>query len=116
MKALRSFDDGSGALLYAGGDFSITILSGDALEVAIWDGAAWDRQGTISEAVGAGVLALGSFNHPRDAFDSTIYAGGAFVIDAQSQAVAHILPEPGVFAVQLAALLGIAALRRFQQA
>ena len=51
----------------------------------------------------------------RALIDFTIYAAGSFVMDAQSQAVAQILPEPGEVALQLAGLLGVGVLRRLRQ-
>jgi len=65
------FDDGTGAAVYAGGDFT---LAGDVVanRIAKWDGRAWS-------ALGAGmndrVFAVNAFD---DGSDGCLYAGGSF--------------------------------------
>ncbi len=69
--AMTEFDDGSGAALYAGGDF--TIAGGVAANrIAKWDGASWSALGS---GLDGPVHALIGFD---DGSGPALYAGGVF--------------------------------------
>jgi hypothetical protein len=73
VNALTVFDDGSGAALYAGGNF---LNAGGAVanDVAKWNGSSWSPLGA---GVGGGLyaFALGSFD---DGTGPALFAGGSF--------------------------------------
>jgi hypothetical protein len=73
VHVLRSFDDGSGPKLYAGGQFSM-VEGSPANNIAVWDGAAWSTLGdgfnstvmaieVYDEGAGDVLFAAGSFTH-----------------------------------------------------
>jgi trimeric autotransporter adhesin len=75
VSALAVFDDGSGAALYAGGQFA---LAGGvpANLIAKWNGSSWSAlAGGIAGVNGAGVRALAVFD---DGSGPALYAGGRF--------------------------------------
>jgi hypothetical protein len=70
--ALRTFDDGNGSALYAGGFFS--TAGGVAVSrIAKWSGSAWSALGTGT--IGGAVYALRGFDH---GFGPALYVGGTF--------------------------------------
>ncbi len=75
VRALQVFDDGQGAALYAGGDF--TIAGGvEAHHVAKWDGSRWTALGSgIAPTGSASVRSLAVFD---DGSGPALYAGGDF--------------------------------------
>ncbi len=74
-RCMVSYDDGSGAALYAGGFFSKagTVTVG---QIAKWDGASWSAVGRGVTGVGSNILALAVFD---DGAGQALYAGGSFV-------------------------------------
>jgi hypothetical protein len=74
VKALKTFDDGSGPALFAGGSF--TTAGGTAARgIAKWDGANWSSLDGSGGGPGLWVLALASFD---DGSGPALYAGGLF--------------------------------------
>lgn len=75
VEVLATFDDGSGAALYAGGDF--TVAGGiSAIRIARWDGATWAPLGAgISASPNARVRALEVFD---DGSGPALHVGGEF--------------------------------------
>jgi hypothetical protein len=73
--SLAVFDDGSGAALYAGGDF--TAAGGvPASCIARWDGSSWGALGAgVGGTTGNRVFALTTFD---DGNGPALYAGGTF--------------------------------------
>jgi hypothetical protein len=71
VRALAEFDDGGGAALYAGGDFSAAggVV---ASRVAKWDGSSWSSLGS---GMDGGVYALAVHD---DGGGSALFAGGIF--------------------------------------
>ena len=76
VHALCSFDDGHGARLYAGGQFT-TADGAPASNVAVWDGQGWQALGAGVGGVGASVSALAGFDH-GGLSGRELYAGGQF--------------------------------------
>jgi hypothetical protein len=75
--SLSIFDDGAGAALYAGGDF--TQAGGEsARNIARWDGTEWSPLGS---GVYGDVDALAVF---QDDTGSALYAGGSFYLTEAS--------------------------------
>ena len=72
VRALASFDDGSGLALYAGGSFGINTGLGEALRVAKWNGHVWNPLGS---GVDSNVDTLAVFD---DGTGPALYAGGQF--------------------------------------
>ncbi|MEM8997404.1 MAG: hypothetical protein AAGF23_21650, partial [Acidobacteriota bacterium] len=70
-EALAVFDDGGGAALYVGGDFS-TAGGVDADHIARWDGTTWSALG---DGVDDTVFALAVYD---DGTGPALYAGGRF--------------------------------------
>jgi len=78
--ALAVFDDGSGAALYAGGDF--TLAGGiTAWRIAKWNGTHWSALGS---GVADYVNCLAVFD---DGFGSSLYAGGNFTVAGGTSAI-----------------------------
>jgi hypothetical protein len=71
IRALGSFDDGSGAALFAGGAFAAPGVGGT--RIARWDGASWSALG--SGASNGTVLALATYD---DGGGPALYVGGSF--------------------------------------
>jgi hypothetical protein len=98
---LTFFDDGSGAALYAGGDF--TVAGGVAANrIAKWDGSSWTPLGSgMSDAVfaltvfdvpveGPALIAGGQFLSAFDSRDSNLARWGCPVVAGQCvQALGH---------------------------
>jgi hypothetical protein len=74
--ALAVHDDGSGAALFAGGDFT-TAGSVSASRVAKWNGTTWSAVGSPTNGVNGTVTALASFD---DGTGSALYVGGSFTL------------------------------------
>jgi hypothetical protein len=75
VRALCSYDDGSGAQLFAGGTFLGTGTT-TASRIARWDGVAWNRVSS-GEGLSAGVEAFALFDDGTGG-GSVLYAAGAF--------------------------------------
>ncbi|KAB2965485.1 MAG: hypothetical protein F9K16_01750, partial [Thermoanaerobaculia bacterium] len=71
VKALTTWDDGSGEVLAVGGRFS-SAGGSTANHVATWDGAAWS---SLASGLGVQVNALAAFD---DGWGPTLYAAGSF--------------------------------------
>jgi hypothetical protein len=82
VRALATFDDGSGPALYAGGEFHV---AGDAAanNVARWDGRAWTALG---DGLDAGVSSMIVFD---DGSGPALFVGGSFS-HASGVAAAHL--------------------------
>ncbi|MEM1178275.1 MAG: hypothetical protein AAGM22_08030 [Acidobacteriota bacterium] len=103
IEALRTFDDGNGARLYATGDFLRT--EAPRLEnIGAWDGTAWHPLGTGLSGVGKTLAVFDDGTGPA------LYVGGSFG-DADGVTVNHIARWDGVAFTALdgAAGLGVAA-------
>ncbi|MBI1852814.1 MAG: hypothetical protein HYR85_20935 [Planctomycetes bacterium] len=74
VRALASFDDGSGTTLIAGGDF-LNVGTVPATNVARWNGTSWSAMGTGLGTYGQNVFALAPFD---DGNGRALYAGGDF--------------------------------------
>jgi hypothetical protein len=75
VNALAIYDDGSGAALYAGGDFT-TAGGVEVNGIAKWDGAAWSAlSGVSGTGIDGRVLALAV---AADGRGEALYAGGRF--------------------------------------
>jgi trimeric autotransporter adhesin len=72
--ALATYNDGTGAALYVGGDFS-TAGAVAASRIAKWDGASWSALGSPTNGVNGTVFALAVYD---DGTGSALYAGGVF--------------------------------------
>jgi hypothetical protein len=70
------YDDGTGAALFAGGDFQ-TAGPVDVNHVAKWDGTGWSALGAGVEGDNAHVYSLTAFN---DGTGPALYVGGTFEI------------------------------------
>jgi hypothetical protein len=75
VRALATYDDGTGPALYAGGFF--TAAGGvTANRIAKWDGTAWSSLvGPVGNGLNQPVLALATHN---DGMGPALYAGGGF--------------------------------------
>ena len=73
VSALRSFDDGTGQALYAGGSF-ITMDGVAANRIAKWDGATWAPLGAGTNNL---VNSITEFNDPAG---RALYVGGIFTM------------------------------------
>jgi len=71
---LAVFDDGSGAALYAGGEFT-TAGSAQANNIARWNASNWSSLGPAGPGMNGQVNALKSYD---DGSGSALYAGGTF--------------------------------------
>jgi hypothetical protein len=71
--AIQEFDDGSGAALYAGGEF-LTAGAANVKHIARWTGASWSP---VGEGMDGYVQALQVFD---DGSGPALYAGGVFTI------------------------------------
>jgi hypothetical protein len=86
--ALTGFDDGSGAALIAGGDF--TLAGGAAAgRIAQWDGTSWSSLGTGTSDT---VRALATFD---DGGGAMLFAGGDF-LDAGGVVANHVAQWDGL--------------------
>jgi hypothetical protein len=73
VKAVASFDDGSGAALYVGGSF-VTAGDIDASHIAKWDGSSWSAVGA---GVDADILAMTVYD---DGSGPALFVAGDFSI------------------------------------
>ncbi|MEM7167509.1 MAG: immunoglobulin domain-containing protein, partial [Planctomycetota bacterium] len=71
VRALAEFDDGSGLVLYAAGDFTLAGAT-PATSIAAWDGSSWSALGT---GLDDRTRALAVFD---DGGGAALYAGGDF--------------------------------------
>jgi hypothetical protein len=78
---LATFDDGSGAALYAGGNMArgtaIIASAFPANNIARWDGESWSALGDNGNGMNDWVAALAVFD---DGTRPALYAGGAFTV------------------------------------
>jgi hypothetical protein len=74
VRAFGAFDDGSGAKLFAGGDF-VGAGQVPAEHVACWDGTSWDSLQGGGVINGSSVYTFETFD---DGSGSALYVGGAF--------------------------------------
>ncbi len=72
VRALATFDDGTGEALYAGGDFYIADQGNGRRNIAKWDGTRWS---IVGNGVNNRVLALHVFD---DGTGPGLYVGGEF--------------------------------------
>lgn len=90
VRCLTTFDDGSGLLLHAGGQFNLAGGS-YASNTALWDGSSWSAQIAV-DSEGLGGLAVGEVQAIAavgEGLDSVLYAAGTFLM-AGGQHVNHI--------------------------
>ncbi len=79
VHSLATFDDGSGALLYAGGTFSVGGGSG-VDRIARWDGSSWSSlgSGVGGESEGLGLRGVFALAIHDEGAGPALFAGGSF--------------------------------------
>ena len=89
--ALQSFDDGDGAALYAGGNFS-SAGGAAASGIAGWDGSSWAPLG--AGVSGGGAVTVNALAVHDDGNGAALYVGGHFA-NAGNQSANHIAKWDG---------------------